>query len=156
MTPSNACASLIARSEGFGHVRDDGMVEAYPDPGTGAEPWTIGAGLTGHDIRKGTVWTREQCDQRFAEMLAEFGEQVSRILCGAATTQCQFDAMVSFAYNVGAGNFGASTLLKRHEAGDYEGAAEQFARWTKGGGRVLPGLVTRRAAEAALYRGEAA
>jgi lysozyme len=153
MTPSEACAALIARAEGFARVRADGLVEAYPDPGSGGAPWTIGCGLTGPDIVEGTVWTREQCDARFRERLARFGEQVGWILGDAATTQRQFDAMVSFAFNVGVGNFAASTLLKKHEAGDHEGAAAQFGRWNKAGGRVLAGLTARRAAEAALYRG---
>lgn len=111
MTPSDDCAALIERSEGFARVRSDGMVESYPDPGTGGAPWTIGCGLTGPDIVQGTVWTRQQCDDRFRERLAEFGDQVARIIGDAPTTQGQFDAMVSFAFNVGAGNFASSTLL---------------------------------------------
>jgi hypothetical protein len=66
--------------------------------------------------------------------------------------QNQFDALVSFAYNCGEGNLGKSTLLRRLNAGDYKGAAAQFAAWNKGGGQVLKGLVRRRAAEAALFR----
>ena len=153
MTPSAACAALIERAEGFARMRPDGMVEAYPDPASGGAPWTIGCGLTGLGIVEGTVWTREQCDELFRQRLAGFGRQVAGILGNAPTTQNQFDAMVNLAWNVGAGSFAASTLLKMHEAGDDAGAAAQFARWTRARGRVLPGLVARRAAEAALYRG---
>lgn len=71
---------------------------------------------------------------------------------GAATTQHQFDAMVSFAYNVGIGNLTKSTLLKLHKAGNYAGAADEFATWNKAAGKVMAGLTKRRAAEAALYR----
>ena len=59
--------------------------------------------------------------------------------------------MVSFAYNVGVGNLSASTLLKKHKAGDFKGAAAEFARWNKAAGKVMTGLTRRRAAEAALY-----
>ena len=68
-------------------------------------------------------------------------------------TQNQFDALVSFAFNVGAGAFQGSTLLKRLNAGDYAGAADEFGRWTKAGGKVVAGLVRRRTEEAALFRG---
>lgn len=66
-------------------------------------------------------------------------------------SQGQFDAMVSFAFNCGEAALRSSTLLKKHLVGDYAGAAKEFARWNRGGGKVLPGLVKRRAAEAALY-----
>ena len=65
----------------------------------------------------------------------------------------QFDALVSFAYNCGAGNLAKSTLLKRVNAGDHVGAAAEFHRWNKGGGKVLPGLTRRRASESLLYQG---
>jgi lysozyme len=70
--------------------------------------------------------------------------------------QNQFDALVSFTFNVGAGAFGGSTLLKRLNAGDYAGAANEFGKWTKSGGKVFAGLVRRRTEEAALFRGGAA
>jgi peptidoglycan hydrolase-like protein with peptidoglycan-binding domain len=71
-------------------------------------------------------------------------------------TQNQFDALVSFTFNVGAGAFGGSTLLKRLNAGDYAGGADEFGKWTKSGGKVFAGLVRRRTEEAALFRGGAA
>jgi GH24 family phage-related lysozyme (muramidase) len=151
MKPGPDCTKLIQQFEGCAKKQPDGTFLAYPDPGTGGDPWTIGWGSTGPDIRKGVCWTQQQCDDRFAEHLAQFAANVSRALGGAATTQNQFDAMVSFAYNVGVGNLSASTLLKKHKAGDYSGAAAEFARWDKAAGKVLPGLTRRRAAEAALY-----
>ena len=71
----------------------------------------------------------------------------------APTSEAQFDALVSFHYNTGA--IGRATLTRKHCAGDFEGAALEFARWNMAGGRVLKGLVNRRAAEAELYRSDA-
>jgi GH24 family phage-related lysozyme (muramidase) len=151
MNPSDRCVKLIQQSEGCAKRRPDGSFEAYPDPGSGGDPWTIGWGSTGPDIKKGVVWSSQQCDERFQAHLAEFAEKVAGALGGAKTTQAQFDALVSFAYNVGVGNLLSSTLLKKHKAGDFAGAALEFAKWNKAAGKVLPGLVKRRAAEAALY-----
>jgi len=151
MQPSQACAKLIQQFEGCAKKQADGSFLAYPDPGSGGDPWTIGWGSTGPDIKKGVVWTQKQCDDRFASHLEEFAGKVSNLLGDSPTTQSQFDAMVSFAYNVGVANLSASTLLKKHKAKDYKGAAAEFARWNKAAGKVLPGLTRRRAAEAALY-----
>jgi GH24 family phage-related lysozyme (muramidase) len=151
MEPSQACIKLIQQFEGCAKKQPDGSFMAYPDPGTGGDPWTIGWGSTGADIKKGIVWTQQQCDDRFTSHLAEFAANVSKVLGNKPTTQNQFDAMVSFAYNVGVGNLSASTLLKKHKAGDYKGAAAEFARWNKAAGKVLAGLTKRRAAEAKLY-----
>lgn len=123
---------------------------AYPDPGTGGDPWTIGWGATGPGIKKGVTWTQAQADARLESDLAKYAAQVADALAGAPTTQQQFDALVSFHYNTGA--IGKATLTKLHKAGAYAGAADQFARWNRAGGRVLAGLTRRRAAEAALYR----
>jgi GH24 family phage-related lysozyme (muramidase) len=153
MTPGADCIKLVQQFEGCAKKRPDGTFEAYPDPGSGGDPWTIGWGSTGADIRKGIVWTQKQCDDRFTEHLGEFAAKVAKLLGAAPTTQNQFDAMVSFAYNVGVGNLAASTLLKKHKAGDFKGAAAEFARWNKAAGKVLPGLTKRRAAEAKLYAG---
>ena len=148
--------ALIKQFEGCARQRGDGLIEAYPDPGTGAEPWTIGWGATGADrfhggrIRAGTVWTQGQCDARLAEDLVRYAADVARAIGQTPTTQGQFDALVSFHYNTGA--IARATLTKKHKARDYAGAAAEFARWNKAGGRVLRGLTRRRAAEAALYQ----
>lgn len=141
--------ALIKRFEGCARKRPDGLVEAYPDPGTGAAPWTIGWGATGPGIGPHTVWTQQECDDRLNRDIARHAAEVSDALADAPTTQAQFDALVSFHYNTGA--IGRATLTRKHRAGDYAGAAREFARWNRAGGRVLPGLVRRRAAEAALY-----
>jgi GH24 family phage-related lysozyme (muramidase) len=150
--------ALIKQFEGCARQRGDGFIEAYPDPGTGAEPWTIGWGATGRDkfsggmIGPGTRWTQAQCDARLAEDLARHAADVAAAIGKALTTQSQFDALVSFHYNTGA--IARATLTKKHIAGDYAGAAHEFSRWTRAGGRVLQGLVRRRGAEAELYQSE--
>nr|WP_272952369.1 lysozyme [Sphingobium yanoikuyae] len=106
-------------------------------------------GHTGPDVKPGLTITRERSQQLLATDLQRFEGAVNRL--GGRMNQGQFDAMVSFAFNVGEAALRSSTLLKKHLAGDYAGAAREFARWNKGGGKVLPGLVKRRAAEAALY-----
>jgi lysozyme len=142
--------ALIKRFEGCARRRPDGLLEAYPDPATGGAPWTIGWGATGEGIARGTVWTQQQCDARLEADLARYAAEVAAVIADAPTSQAQFDAMVSFHYNTGA--IARSTLARRHVAGDYEGAAREFDRWIHASGRVMKGLVRRRAAEAALYR----
>ena len=142
--------ALIKQFEGCARRRPDGRFEAYPDPGTGAEPWTIGWGTTGKDIRKGLVWTQAECDARFAKHIQSFVADVNTALEGAKTTQNQFDALVSFHYNTGA--VFKATLTKLHKAGKYDLAAAEFGKWVNAGGKRMNGLVRRRAAEAELYR----
>jgi len=125
---------------------------AYPDPGSGGDPWTIGWGATGAGISKGVVWTQAQADARLLMDVATFANAVTKLVGDALTTDNQSAAMTSLAYNVGVANFGSSTLLRKHKAGDYAGAAAEFARWNKASGKVMAGLTRRRAAEAALYQ----
>ncbi|MDN3646049.1 lysozyme [Pontixanthobacter aestiaquae] len=147
--------ALIKLFEGCARLRGDGMVEAYPDPGTGGDPWTIGWGATGPGLEgqgrigPGTVWTREECDERLERDLVRYAGDVARALDGAPTTQNQFDALVSFHYNTGA--IARATLTKCHKAGEYAAALHEFARWNRAGGRVMRGLTRRRKAEAKLY-----
>ena len=147
--------ALIKRFEGCAKLRTDGLVEAYPDPGTGGDPWTIGWGATGRGldgqarIGPGTVWTRAECDARLERDLKRFTREVAQILGEGPTTQAQFDALVSFHYNTGA--IARATLTRRHLEGKHGDAVREFSRWNKAGGRVLKGLTRRRAAEAELY-----
>jgi lysozyme len=148
MTPSPKIEAFI---KGYEKCR----LKAYmPTPN---DVPTIGWGSTGPDIKLGMVWTQAQADARFAADLARFASKVTALLGAAPTTQAQFDALVSFAYNVGDGDGGlkTSTLLRMHKAGDYHGTAGQFGRWNKQAGRVLNGLTTRRSAEADIYKGHA-
>lgn len=142
--------ALIKQFEGCERARGDGTFAAYPDPGTGGDPWTIGWGATGRGIGPGTIWTQQQCDDRLLADLARFEREVTAFIGAAPTSQRQFDAMVSFHYNTGA--LGRSTLLKLHKAGQFTAAAVEFGKWVNAGGKRMQGLVRRRAAEAALYR----
>jgi GH24 family phage-related lysozyme (muramidase) len=151
MTPSAACIKLVQRFEGCAKILPDKRVKAYSDPATGGDPWTIGWGTTGADVRPGLIWTQQQCDARLAKDLTRFAAQVTTAIGEAPTTQPQFDALTCFAYNVGIGNLATSTLLKLHKSGNHDAAQAQFARWNKAAGKVLARLTKRRAAEAALY-----
>ena len=146
----DAGLKLVQSFEGCEKDRPDGSFEAYPDPGSDdGHPWTIGWGSTGPDVKPGTVWSRDDCDQRFRRDMQRYADQVSRAIGNVPTTQNQFDALVSFHYNTGA--IGTATLTRKHKARDYAGAKAEFARWNKNAGRVMRGLVRRRAAEAELY-----
>ena len=147
---SPAGLQLIMQFEGCAFQRPDGLYEAYPDPGTGGAPWTIGWGATGANITPGTVWTKAQCDARLEADVAAHAREVRDALGDCPTSQEQFDALVSFHYNTGA--IHRATLTRLHREGHYEDAANEFARWRYAGGRVLKGLVRRRREEAKLYR----
>lgn len=136
-------------------------LQAYLCP---AHVWTIGWGNTryenGQRVRRGDVVTRARADELFLHKLrTEFEPAVMRAIGGGPgnnrvpTTPAQFGAMVSLAYNIGAGAFARSRVAKLHRLGDHEGAAKAFGNWTRGGGRVLPGLVRRRNVERLLYEG---
>lgn len=143
MKISNDCIKLVAKSEGC-------RLAAYRCP---AGVWTIGYGHTGPDVRPGLVITQDRARQLLADDLAKFADGVNEICAGLALTQGQFDALVSFAYNLGVGALAGSTLMRLLRAGDVAGAARQFGRWNKADGKVLPGLVVRRAAERDLFSG---
>lgn len=110
---------------------------------------TIGYGSTGPHVKPGMTITEAEAEALLRKDLDRFERGVAEM--AGEMTPGQFSALVSLAYNVGLGNFASSTLLKLHRAGDYAGAAGQFGRWNKAGGRVLAGLTKRRAAERALY-----
>lgn len=145
---------LIKQFEGCHRPLGGDRFIAYPDPGPTGLPVTIGWGTTRHEgkgIKPGTVWTQGQCDAALENDLVKFAADVAKALGPALprTSQTQFDAMVSFHYNTGA--IFRATLTAKHRAGDYAGAAQEFGRWNKAGGRVLNGLTRRRKAEADLY-----
>lgn len=112
--------------------------------------WTIGTGHTGSDVVEGLVWTQEQADAALESDVATACNAVNSLVT-VPLNQNQFDALVDFTFNDGVGAFKNSTLLRLLNAGDYVGANAQFALWVNSGGKRLPGLVTRRAAEAALF-----
>jgi lysozyme len=146
MKHSHNCSDLVKRFEGC-------VLKAYPDPATGGDPWTIGVGHTGPEVKRGVVWTQAQADEALDHDLARFDAGVAKLIGNAPTTQGQFDALVSLAFNIGLGNLGSSTLLRLHNEGKHEVAATQFVRWNKAAGRIMNGLTKRRMSEARVYRG---
>jgi lysozyme len=148
LTPAGA--NLIKHFEGILEKQGD-RYKSYKCP---AGVWTIGWGTTtehGNKIGSGTVWTREQCDSAFLKDMEEFEKSVRKYVA-VPLEPWQFDALVSFTYNCGAGALQKSTLLKKVNAGDFDGAAKEFHKWNKGGGKVLPGLTRRRASESLLFQ----
>jgi GH24 family phage-related lysozyme (muramidase) len=97
------------------------------------------------------VWDAIEIDSLLEKDLLRFTNGVRRYCPAAADNMCHHDAMVSFAFNVGLGNLQSSTLRMKYNRGDYQGAADEFLKWTKAGGKVLNGLVRRREAERALF-----
>jgi lysozyme len=135
------------------HYFEQCKLKAYPDPGSkNGEPWTIGWGHTGSDVKPGLVWTQEQADAAFLVDITRFERAVLNV-ADVPLTQGQFDALVLFAYNVGSKALETSTLLRKLNNEDYAGAALEFRRWNKNDGQVMRGLTRRRAAEECLFRG---
>ena len=97
------------------------------------------------------VWSPAEVDDLLAQDLGRFESGVARYCPAAIGRQGHFDGLVSFAFNLGLGTLQRSTLRKKYNRGEYEGAAEEFLKFTKGGGKVLPGLVKRRNDERALF-----
>ena len=127
---------------------------AYPDPGTGGAPLTIGYGWTfpvdGKPIKRGMTIDQATADRLLKTGLVSYERDVLKLV-RVRLTQNQFDALVSFAYNVGPRALSTSTLLKKLNAGDIAGAADEFLRWNKAGGKVMPGLTNRRKAEREVF-----
>lgn len=109
---------------------------------------TCGWGSTGFDVFPGKPWTQEYADRRMEQDALKFAKG-SLLLCPKLDGDA-LAAVADFAYNLGLGRLKGSTLRRKINAGDMAGAKTELARWVRGGGRVLPGLVLRRAAEAAL------
>ncbi|EIS3744277.1 lysozyme [Aeromonas hydrophila] len=135
------------------HYFENCKLQAYPDPGSkNGEPWTIGRGHTGPEVKPGLVWTQAQADAAFLVDIARFERDVLSLV-KVPVNQGQFDALVLFSYNVGSKALESSTLMRKLNAGDYDGAAVEFRRWNKNDGKVMRGLTRRRAAEECLFMG---
>ena len=144
MQTSDKGISLIKEFEGC-------KLAAYQDS---VGVWTIGFGWTqpvdGKPIRAGMTIKQETAERLLKTGLVSYENDVSRLV-KVGLTQGQFDALVSFTYNLGARSLSTSTLLRKLNAGDYSGAADEFLRWNKAGGKVLNWLTRRREAERALF-----
>jgi len=151
--PTSVSASginLVKRFEGLHKVGQDGIIRAYRCP---AGRWTIGYGHT-KGVRSGVQGDEAQCDLWLQEDLNVAGQAINRHV-RVPLSQAQYDALASFIFNVGEGNFASSTLLKRLNKGLYDQVPEQIMRWNKatvdGVLTELRGLTRRRTAEAALF-----
>ena len=129
-------------------------LKAYPDPKTGGKPYTIGWGTTtypsGMPVKLTDVCTAAQADAYLKHDISRFEADVKKAV-KVPLSQCQFDALVSFFYNLGYSKVKDSTLLKMLNAGNYVGAADQFLRWVSPGSSVEKGLRRRRGAERRLF-----
>lgn len=144
MQTSDKGIALIKQFEGC-------KLTAYQDS---VGVWTIGYGWTkpvdGKPIRAGMTIKQETAERLLKTGLVSYESDVSRLV-KVGLTQGQFDALVSFTYNLGARSLSTSTILLKLNAGDYAAAADEFLRWNKAGGKVLNGLTRRREAERALF-----
>lgn len=142
--------------KGMDLIRDfEGLeLTAYPDPGTGGDPWTIGYGHTGPDVHKGLKITNYEAERLLEEDVLKFERGVAKLVKAPRLLQHEFDALVSFSFNVGLEALRNSTLLQKLNAEDYVGAANEFLRWNRAGGKPMAGLTRRRKAEMALFRGQ--
>ena len=141
MNTSAEGIALIKKFEGC-------ELEAYQ---CSAGVWTIGYGHT-KDVVEGMEITQEQAEQMLVDELHEYESYINKYVT-VALSQNQFDALVSWVYNLGPANLKSSTMLKVLNDGKYEDVPYQMKRWNKAGGKVLDGLVRRREAEALLYQG---
>jgi lysozyme len=140
MKTNEAGLALIRQFEGC-------RLKAYKCP---AGVWTIGYGWT-HGVKPTDQWTQAQAEEMLVKGLDQYENAVQSAIGAHSTTSNQFSALVSICYNIGAGNFVKSSMLRHHKAGDYAKAADAFLLWNKAGGKVLNGLIKRRQAERALY-----
>lgn len=116
--------------------------------------WTIGYGWTqsvdGNPVAKGMVITQQKADDLLKQGVVQYENGVNSLV-KVQLNQNQLDALVDFAYNLGVNALRGSTLLKKLNAGDYAGAANEFTKWNKAGGKELAGLTRRREAEKSLF-----
>lgn len=148
MTALQTACNIIRKYEGC-------VLHAYPDPATGGKPWTIGWGTTfydgGRDVQPGDKITQAEADRLLEMHVNDFMGDVQDELKKPVTDN-QLAALTSFAYNVGVGNYRKSTLLKKVNVNPEDATIrDEFGKWIKANGKVFPGLVKRRKAEADLY-----
>lgn len=137
--------ALVERMEGD-------VLHAYPDPASGGDPWTIGYGHTGPEVVPGLVIDQAQAEALLRADLSRFEQAVDDALDeNAVTGDNQFGAMVSLAFNIGAGAFATSHVLSYHNAGNYTAAADSFLLWDHAAGHYVEALYRRRQAERSLY-----
>ena len=146
MKTSDNGKKLIKKYEGFSSSTPYLCPAKVPTIGYGATYYPNGKAVT----LKDTPITEKQADEMLSFMLVKYENAVSRYV-SVPLTQNQFDALVSFCYNVGQSNLLSSTLLKKLNNKDYKGANNEFLKWNKSGGKVLQGLVNRRKDEREVF-----
>lgn len=149
MTVNKAALALVQEFEGF-------VDHWYPDPAHGWKVPTVGYGHTDaagdpkYADTKGKAFTKAEASDMLLRDLGAYEKQM-RALVTVPLNENQHGALTSFTYNLGAVNLKKSTLLKKLNAGDYAGAAAEFPKWNRAGGKVMDGLTRRRSAEQALF-----
>jgi lysozyme len=138
--PSAICFALIRKFEGL-------RLKAYQDC---VGVWTIGYGHTGPDVSPGKKITVDEAEALLATDANHAADSVLTLTNGVVSQQ-QLDALTDFVFNLGSAKLKSSTLLQKHKAGNYTGAAAEFGRWIYADGRIVAGLIKRRAAETHLY-----
>lgn len=141
--------NLIKEFEGYHDELPDGRCQAYLDKLADPPVWTIGWGCT-EGVKKGMVWTRKQAEEALMKEIRKHEENVKKHI-KVDLNQNEFDALVSFSYNVGLSPKKTPTLINRVNARDWDGAAEAFLLYNKSGGKKRAGLVRRREAEKRLF-----
>lgn len=139
---NQAGIDLLKSFEGF-------RANAYPDPATGGDPWTIGYGFT-KDVKQGDTITPADAEARLRVEVSNFEGGVAGA-CTRMPNPNQLAAMTCLAFNIGLGNFKSSTVLKRHNSGENYAASLAFLMWERAAGKIMEGLVRRREAERTLY-----
>jgi lysozyme len=144
-------SNIIISTEGLSLIKlfEGCKLEAYK---CAAGVWTIGYGST-KGVKEGDTITQEEAEQLLLEDVAVYEKEVNKAV-NVSLDQHQYDALVSWTFNLGGANLNSSTLLKRVNAQDWEDVPHQIKRWNKANGKVLEGLVRRREAEALLFEGK--
>lgn len=146
-TATNAADLAVTALKDFEGLK----LQAYQDV---AGVWTVGYGATGPKVNSLTIWTTDKAEADLRSRVITLGAEIFN-MAKVDLTDPQLAALICLVYNIGLGAFKSSTLLKLLNAGDYQGAADQFVRWNKvtvnGEKRTLGGLVTRRARERDLF-----
>ena len=158
MIPTSLKRRIFAAG-GAGAIAIAGVLVAHFEPGRDrGRPYidpagvlTVCDGHTGPDIDPSRIYTDAECDAWRETDLAQADAAIQRLVI-VPLNDWQRAALIDFVYNVGAGNLAKSTLLRRLNAGDYDGACDEYRRWVYAGGRRLPGLVTRREVDAWVCR----
>lgn len=145
-------SKVLINDAGFNLIKQfEGLkLDAYPDPATGGDPWTIGYGHTGKEVVPGLIITPKQAEELLCKDLVSCRESIDKLVTVPINpNQCA--ALISFVFNLGPQNLKISTLLKLLNQSKFKEAAEEFPKWNKANKKVMAGLTRRRQAEKELF-----